>query len=103
MAKMCRSCTEDVIGPLLLAVLIGVDELVSTRPWIHNRSRVGQVAPFAAQRQHALAPVRIHTPERQGELDEGFTGIVGGEQLVRRVSCSACPASRFRLPAKPLP
>jgi hypothetical protein len=40
MAKVSSADREHVIGSLLLAVLVSVDELVSTRPWIYDFSRI---------------------------------------------------------------
>jgi hypothetical protein len=59
MAKVSSADREHVIGSLLLAVLVSVGELVSTRPWIYDFSRIRQVTAFAAQGQNALASVRM--------------------------------------------
>lgn len=86
MAKVSSADREYVIGSLLLAVLVSVGELVSTRPWVHNFSRIRQVTAFAAHGQNALTSVRMDAAERQSKLDERFSGIVGGEELVSRAN-----------------
>ena len=48
MAKVSSADREYVIGSLLLAVLVSVGELVSTRPWVYKFSRIRQVTAFAA-------------------------------------------------------
>ena len=90
MAKVSNADREHVIGSLLLSVLVSVGELVSTRPWIYDFSRIRQVTAFAGSSSDRR--LRFSTRQPAGH----YSMRLNPPQSLMLLSCSAIGRVYFR-------